>query len=52
MDTYRLQVAGLERDLPVCPLGNGMSIAGFVMFSDVELTHCMCNRAVKETAGT
>ena len=48
MDTYRLQVAGLERDLPVCPLGNGVSIAGFVMFSD---DHCLCNRAVKETAG-
>ena len=51
MDTYRLQVAGLERDLPVCPLGNGVSIAGFVMFSDVELTIACCNRAVKETAG-
>lgn len=38
MDTYHLKVAGLERDLPVCPLGNGVSIAGFVMFSDVELT--------------
>ena len=38
METYRLKVAGLERDLPVCPLGNGISIAGFVMFSDVELT--------------
>ena len=38
METYRLKVAGLERDLPVCPLGNGVSIAGFVMFSDVELT--------------
>lgn len=38
METYRLKVAGLERDLPVCPLGNGASIAGFVMFSDVELT--------------
>ena len=38
METYHLKVAGPERDLPVCPLGNGVSIAGFVMFSDVELT--------------
>ena len=38
METYHLEVAGLERELPVCPLGNGVSIAGFVMFSDVELT--------------
>ncbi len=35
---YRLKVAGLERDLPLCPLPNGMNIAAFVMFGDVELT--------------
>ena len=37
-DTYRLKVAGLERDLNICPLNDKMSIAGFIMFSDVELT--------------
>ena len=47
MNTYRLQVAGLERDLPVCPLGNGMSIAGFVMFSDVELTVACATELLK-----
>lgn len=36
--TYRLQVAGLERDLVICPLNDSMSIAAFIMFSDVELT--------------
>lgn len=35
---YKLKVAGLERDLPICPVNEKMSIAGFVMFSDVELT--------------
>ena len=35
---YRLKVAGLERDLPLCPLNDKVSIAAFVMFSDVELT--------------
>ena len=34
---YRLKVAGLERDLPLCPLNDKVSIAAFVMFSDVEL---------------
>lgn len=35
---YTLKVAGLTRELPVCPLNETLSIAGFVMFSDVELT--------------
>lgn len=48
MDTYRLKVAGLERDLPVCPLGNGISIAGFVMFSDVELTIACATELLKK----
>lgn len=37
-DFYTLEVAGLKRDLPVCPLNDHVSIAGFVMFGDVELT--------------
>lgn len=35
---YRLKVAGIERDLPLCPLGENMNIAAFVLFGDVELT--------------
>lgn len=35
---YRLQVAGLQRDLPLCPVNEKLDIAAFVMFSDVELT--------------
>ena len=39
MDNYfQLNVAGLTRQLPICPLNDNISIAGFVMFSDVELT--------------
>ena len=34
METYKLHVAGLERDLPICPLNDNLSIAGFVMFGD------------------
>jgi adenine phosphoribosyltransferase len=33
-----MQIAGLTRDLPICPLNENLSIAGFVMFGDVELT--------------
>lgn len=38
MDAYRLEVAGLTRDLPLCPVSEHLDIAAFVMFSDVELT--------------
>lgn len=35
---YRLKVAGIERDLPLCPIGDNMNIAAFILFGDVELT--------------
>ncbi len=35
---YTLHVAGLTRQLPICPVNEALSIAAFVMFSDVELT--------------
>ena len=35
---YRIKVAGLERDLPICALNDKLSIAGFVMLGDYELT--------------
>ena len=35
---YRMHVAGLDRDLPICPVNENLSIAGFVIFGDQELT--------------
>ena len=35
---YRMKVAGLERDLPICPVNETLYIAGFVIFGDPELT--------------
>ncbi|MCL2019012.1 MAG: adenine phosphoribosyltransferase [Oscillospiraceae bacterium] len=35
---YALKVAGLTRKLRYFPLGDGLYIAGFIMFGDVELT--------------
>lgn len=35
---YRLKVAGIERDLPLCPIGENLFIGAFIMFGDVELT--------------
>ena len=39
--TYEIQVAGLKRRLPLCPLTDSLTIAAFVIFGDVELT-CAC----------
>ena len=35
---YRMTIAGLERDLPICPVTDDLYIAGFVIFGDPELT--------------
>ena len=35
---YTLKVAGLTRELPLCPVSDSLDIAAFIMFSDVELT--------------
>ncbi len=46
---YTLEVAGLKRELPICPINEKLSIAGFVMFSDVPLT-IACAAALLERA--
>jgi adenine phosphoribosyltransferase len=35
---YRMNIAGLQRDLPICPVTDTLYIAGFVIFGDPELT--------------
>lgn len=45
--TYKMNVAGLTRDLPLCPLNDSLMIAAFVIFGDVELT-CACAKALLE----
>ena len=47
--TYTMNVAGLTRELPICQLNDELSIAGFVIFGDVELT-CACAKALLEKA--
>ena len=41
--SYTLKLAGLERELPLCPLSDKLYIGAFVIFGDVELT-CACAR--------
>lgn len=35
---YKINIAGLERHLPLCPVNEKLDIGAFIMFSDVELT--------------
>ena len=35
---YTMNVAGLQRNLPICKVNDNLSIAGFVIFGDPELT--------------
>ena len=44
---YHMTVAGLPRDLPICPLNENLSIAGFVIFGDQELTVACARELLK-----
>lgn len=46
---YNLKVAGIERDLPLCPISDELYIGAFVLFGDVELTK-KCAEALYEKA--
>ena len=35
---YRMKIAGLDRDLPLCPISDKLMIGAFVIFGDPELT--------------
>ena len=38
MATYKMTIAGLERELPICKVNDHLDIAGFVIFGDAEIT--------------
>ena len=46
---YKMKVAGVERDLPLCPISDTLNIGAFVLFGDVELTE-RCAAALAERA--
>ena len=47
-ETYKMKIAGLDRELPVCPLNESVSIAGFIIFGDVELTVAAASELLKK----
>ncbi len=48
-NVYELQVAGLRRQLPLCPLNEELYIGAFVIFGDPELTSA-CAQALLQVA--
>ena len=46
---YKMNIAGLDRYLPICPLNENLQIAGFVIFGDPELTTA-CSEALLKKA--
>ena len=45
---HRMKVAGLWRDLPICPVNENLYIAGFVIFGDQELTVACARELLKK----
>lgn len=46
---YEIEIAGLKRKLPLCPISDELYIGAFIMFGDVEIT-VECAKALLEKA--
>ncbi len=44
---YKMNIAGLERSLPLCKLNDALNIAAFVIFGDAELTVACAAKLLK-----
>lgn len=45
---HRMTIAGLERDLPLCPVSDTLYIGAFVIFGDQELTVACARELLKK----
>ena len=48
MKYYELNVAGLKRQLPICPVNDNLSIGAFVIFGDCELATAAATELLKK----
>ena len=46
--TYKMTIAGLERELPLCEVSENLDIAAFIMFGDVEVTVAAARELIKK----
>lgn len=44
---YEMEIAGVTRQLPLCPIGEDLYIGAFIMFGDVELTEACARELLK-----
>lgn len=51
MATYRMHIAGLDRDLPICKVADDFYIGAFIMFGDAELTVACARDLLKLAEG-
>ena len=47
MLTYPMTIAGVRRELPICPLNDNLAIGAFVIFGDPELTTAAAGALLK-----
>ena len=47
MGTYKIKIAGLERELELFPVDDKIDIAAFIMFGDVEITKKVAEELLK-----
>ena len=45
---YKMNIAGVDRALPLCPLNDKLQIGAFVMFGDTELTTACAKELLKK----
>lgn len=48
MAMYKMTIAGLERELPICKVNDKLDIAGFVIFGDTEMTVAAAGELLKK----
>ncbi len=48
MNTYKMTIAGLERELPIFPVSENVSIAAFILFGDPEITVASAKELLKK----
>ena len=47
---YRMNIAGLDRDLPLCKVSDDLYIGAFVMFGDAEITVACARELLGQSA--
>lgn len=47
MDTYKINIEGLDRELRKFPVNDKLDIAAFIMFGDIEMTEVAARELLK-----